>query len=203
MPMPPVPITTTVSPPRTPARRAAEPYPVGTAQASSAAGTSGKSGSIFTSEFAATTVCSAKAPIFDTWPRRRPSMVWWRKVPSVGMPGARVPDPVSHRYSIPEAHHRHWPQTATKEVTTWSPGANPSTPAPTSTTTPEPSWPPIVGDMAGNPNARNVSGGGASFPCRMCSSEWHSPVAASRTKTSPALGGSSSNSSTDHGRPYS
>ncbi|OBG58953.1 hypothetical protein A5702_07690 [Mycobacterium sp. E3339] len=75
VPIPPVPITTTVSPPRTPARRAAEPYPVGTAQANSAAGTSGKLGSIFTSEFAATTVCSAKAPILDTWPRFRPSRV--------------------------------------------------------------------------------------------------------------------------------
>ncbi|OBF99207.1 hypothetical protein A5773_08375 [Mycobacterium sp. 852014-52450_SCH5900713] len=117
------------------------------------------------------------------------------------MPGARVPDPVSHRYSIPEAHQRHCPQTATKDVTTWSPGANPATPGPTSTTTPEPSCPPIVGDMAGNPKARNVSGGAASFPCRMCSSEWQSPQAASRTSTSPAFGGSSSNSSTVQGRP--
>ncbi|ORV62794.1 hypothetical protein AWC03_06580 [Mycobacterium europaeum] len=75
VPIPPVPITTTVSPPRTPARRAADPYPVGAAQASRAAGTSGKSGSIFTSELAATTVCSANAPILDTWPRLRPSTV--------------------------------------------------------------------------------------------------------------------------------
>ena len=52
VPMPPAPITTAVSPPRTLARRAAEPYPVGTAQASSAAGTSGKSRSILTNEFA-------------------------------------------------------------------------------------------------------------------------------------------------------
>ncbi|OBB68552.1 hypothetical protein A5758_08775 [Mycobacterium sp. 852014-50255_SCH5639931] len=75
MPIPPVPITTTVSPPRTPARRADDPYPVGTAHASRAAGTSGKPGSILTSEFAATTVCSANAPILDTWPRSRPSTV--------------------------------------------------------------------------------------------------------------------------------
>ncbi|OBH32366.1 hypothetical protein A5692_15060 [Mycobacterium sp. E342] len=75
VPIPPVPITTTVSPPRTPARRAADPYPVGTAQASRAAGSRGRPESIFTSELAATTVCSANAPILDTWPRLRPSTV--------------------------------------------------------------------------------------------------------------------------------
>ncbi|OOK76391.1 hypothetical protein BZL30_4201 [Mycobacterium kansasii] len=44
---------------------------------------------------------------------------------------------------------------------------------------------------------------GASLPWRMCSSEWHNPVAARRTRTSPERGGSRSNSSTVHGRPYS
>ncbi|ORW59254.1 hypothetical protein AWC20_09910 [Mycobacterium parmense] len=174
---------------------------MGTAHASRAAGSSGMSGSILTSEFTDTTVCSANAPILDTWPRSSPSTVWWRKVPSVGIPGSKVPDPASHRYSIPEAHQRHRPQTATNEVTTWSPGANRVTPGPTSTTTPDPSCPPMVGDIAVASPGPSVFGGGASRPWRMCSSEWHSPVAARRTRTSPARGGSRSISSTDQGRP--
>ncbi|AJK79001.1 hypothetical protein PICSAR240_00632 [Mycobacterium avium subsp. paratuberculosis] len=88
------------------------------AQDSSALGASGNCCSIFTSEFVDTTVCSAKAPIFAMWPRLPPPAVWWRKVPSVGIPGIMVPMPTSQRYSIPLAHQRHWPHTATNDITT-------------------------------------------------------------------------------------
>ena len=54
--------------------------------------------------------------------------------------------------------------------------------------------------MVGGANRRGASGG-TSTPIRMCSSEWHSPLAASWIKTSPARGGSNENSSTDHGCP--
>ena len=57
---------------------------------------------------------------------------------------------------------------------------------PTASTYPAPSWPPIIGAANGT------------SPVRWCSSEWHSPAAATRTSTSPERGGSSSMSSTFH-----
>ena len=48
------------------------------------------------------------------------------------------------------------------------------------------------------PISSAMSAGSAMSPVTMCSSEWHSPEAASLTSTSPALGGSSSMSSTLH-----
>ena len=60
--------------------------------------------------------------------------------------------------------------------TTWSPGASQSTSGPTSSTTPAPSWPPMIG----SPNGRS--------PVTRCSSEWHSPEPTSRTSTSPCFG---------------
>ena len=75
MPIPPTPITTTVSPARMPERFATEPKPVGMAHDSSALGTSGRCGSIFTSEFVDTTVCLANAPTFARWPSGLPSAV--------------------------------------------------------------------------------------------------------------------------------
>jgi hypothetical protein len=74
-------------------------------------------------------------------------------------------------YSMPELHHRQVPQTATNDVTTWSPGENSLTPSPTSTTTPDPSWPPIIGNMPGRPKDSITSLGTDMSPLRMCSSE--------------------------------
>ncbi|AJK79002.1 hypothetical protein AFC81_07015 [Mycobacterium avium subsp. paratuberculosis] len=68
---------------------------------------------------------------------------------------------------------------------------------------PEPSWPPMVGNMVGSPSDRITSLGADMSPLRMWSSEWHKPAAAICTRTSPARGGSSSNSSTDQGPPTS
>src|SRR5258708_18978203 len=57
-------------------------------------------------------------------------------------------------------------------------------------TTPAPSWPRTTG--SGVPN----------WPPSMCASEWHTPVAASRTTTSPAAGSSSVRSSMASGALY-
>jgi len=73
-----------------------------------------------------------------------------------------------------------------KAVTTWSPSSSPVTPGPTLTTVPAPSCPPSTG------NATGVA------PVTRCSSEWHSPEAASWTVTSPDRGSPISISSTDH-----
>src|SRR5215207_6291311 len=68
--------------------------------------------------------------------------------------------------------------------TTWSPGCNHDTFSPTSSTTPAPSWPPMIGSSNGR------------SPVTRCSSEWHIQDAASFTSTSPGPGASSSTSST-------
>src|ERR1700720_4478752 len=119
------------------------------------------------------------------------------------MPGAIVAAPSSQRYSMPDAHQRQCPHTATNDITTWSPGANSVTPYPISTTVPEPSWPPIIGNNGVRPNSRAISLETDMSPRRTWSSEWHRPAAAISTSTSPVRGASSSKSSTDHGPPTS
>src|SRR6476660_2059916 len=119
------------------------------------------------------------------------------------MPGAIVAAPSSHRYSIPDAHQRQCPHTATNDITTWSPGTKPVTPSPISTTVPAPSWPPTMGNIGIRPYLRATSLETDMSPLRMWSSEWHRPAAAISTSTSPVRGGSSSKSSTDRGPPTS
>src|SRR6266545_3018130 len=75
---------------------------------------------------------------------------------------------------------------------TWSPGFTLVTPAPTSSTTPAPSWPKMTGN--------SPSG---SAPERVNSSVWQTPVALISTSTSPVRGPSSSTSSTTSGLPAS
>src|SRR6266508_6866965 len=48
------------------------------------------------------------------------------------------------------------------------------------------------------PSCPATMGSRAVEPARMCSSEWHSPAAISRTRTSPAFGGSRSTSVSSH-----
>src|ERR1700751_4960893 len=62
---------------------------------SSALDTSGRCRSILTIEFVDTTVCSANVPTFARWPRSLPSAVWWRKGPSVVVPGLEIGDAVA------------------------------------------------------------------------------------------------------------
>ena len=108
---------------------------------------------------------------------------WWRAVPSSWRPDMSVA-PTSQRFEWPVAQGGHCPQAGTNPKTTWSPGASPRTPGPTSSTTPAPSCPPMMGSEPGR------------SPVTRCSSEWHMPDAASLTSTSPSRGGSSSIGST-------
>src|SRR6266446_1350670 len=72
--------------------------------------------------------------------------------------------------------YQHEPQNGTQLRTTWSFGLTRWTPAPTFSTTPAPSWPSTQG-----------SGMGRS-PVMACRSLWHTPLAPSRTSTSPSRG---------------
>ena len=76
--------------------------------------------------------------------RSIPLMEWWRWVPSYWVPIMRVA-PTSHRLECPRAHDGHFPHAGMNPNTTWSPGARSVTPGPTSSTTPAPSWPPMIG----------------------------------------------------------
>ena len=95
--------------------------------------------------------------------------------------------PRSQRLEWPVAHGTQRPHDGMNPNTTWSPGDSQLTPSPTSSTTPAPSCPPMIG------------GGNGRSPVTTCSSLWHIPEAAILTSTSPALGGSSSMSSTLQG----
>src|SRR5688572_29791192 len=75
---------------------------------------------------------------------------------------------------------------------TWSPGASPTTPAPSASTTPAPSSPSTMG--TGTP---------CQLPSAACRQLWQTPLAVMRTSTSPARGASSSTSSTRSGLPCS
>src|SRR4249919_658923 len=85
-----------------------------------------------------------------------------------------------------------------KLAETWSPGWTLFTPWPTSTTTPAPSWPPMRGNGSGRPSCSRRASDGIMSPVTRCSSEWHRPAAPILSRTSPALGGWSSISSTFH-----
>src|SRR3569833_3873620 len=73
---------------------------------------------------------------------------------------------------------------------TWSPFFSDVTPAPTSITTPAPSWPKITGNKPSG-----------SAPERVNSSVWQTPEALISIRTSPALGPSRSTSSITRGCP--
>ncbi len=174
-PTPPHPTTTTVSPGRTLARSTAEPNPVEMPQLIRAAALSDASGSIFTSDASLTTMWSANVP---SWVIRLTlaSPRWCRQVMSLIIGPARVNMPRSHRCWRPEAHQKQVPQAGMKAAATWSPTATVSTPSPTSTTTPAPSWPPMHGKSESTPKTDRISGSTLMSPLRRCSSEWHIPA---------------------------
>src|SRR5579862_3099602 len=90
----------------------------------------------------------------------------------------------SHSGNLPERQYRQRPHGPYNASTTWSPGATSVTPRPTSSTTPAPSWPSTSGSTATG-----------DVPCSTCRSDPHTPVAATRTSTSPGCGGPTSMSS--------
>ncbi|SKX22550.1 Uncharacterised protein [Mycobacteroides abscessus subsp. massiliense] len=72
MPMPPAPITTTVSPARTSPVRTADPYPVVTPHPINAALSNGVPWSTLTKEAFGTTVYSENVPSKHIWPTSSP-----------------------------------------------------------------------------------------------------------------------------------
>ncbi len=190
MPTPPAPMTTTVSPGRTSATLVAEPQPVVTPQPTSAATSSGMSGSTLTSDASCTVMYGEKVPSRHIWMTRCPRAEI-RKLPSLMLWPVSSPAPRSQRFWCPLEHGGHTPQAGMNAVTTWSPSFSVVTPGPTLVTMPAPSCPPITGSSTGVP------------PVTRCSSEWHSPEAASSTVTSCARGSPTSISSTDQSPPTS
>src|SRR5881628_3112997 len=78
------------------------------------------------------------------------------------------------RLGCPARQKKHAPHGGTHEMITWSPGATDETPSPTAMTSPAPSWPSTHGTGLG------------SVPSCTDTSEWQTPLAATRIRTSPA-----------------
>ena len=76
----------------------------------------------------------------------------------------------------PDTQYSQRPHEGMNETETWSPGARSLTLSPTDSTTPEPSWPPMKGNIESTPKRESTSGGAVMSPTRLCSSEWHSPA---------------------------
>ena len=68
-------------------------------------------------------------------------------VPSIALP--RIQPPVVQCEYMPLRQYSHLPQDEMQEISTWSPGLKVVTPAPTSSTTPTPSWPRMRPGVAG------------------------------------------------------
>ena len=146
MPMPPMPMTMTVSPAFTSPAWTAVPQPVPTPQPVRQATSSGMSLGILTVERTSTVVISANVPSPHIWPTGVPSEVWKRKLSASSQrePVSRLA-PESQMYCWPLAQYRQRPQPGRNEKTTWSPSSKPLVPGPTAVTTPAPSCPPRKG----------------------------------------------------------
>ena len=93
------------------------------------------------------------------------------------------PSELRHQLGWPVLQARHAPQLARVAITTWSPGLTDFTSEPTDSTTPAPSCPMTVG--AGN----------GIVPSMTDKSEWQTPAAAMRTRTSLGPGWRTSSAS--------
>ena len=102
---------------------------------------------------------------------------------AVGLRMARDGDP-EHSHCRPRWHSRHRRQGAYQDRATDRPMADGSSPAPTASMTPAPSCPSTIGP------------GRSQSPSRTWRSEWHTPDAVIRTRTSPGRGSSSRSVST-------
>ena len=170
-PTPPQPITATVSPARTPPRFTAEPNPVERPHEINAAARRSHHGSRRISDASCTTMYSLNAPTWHIrlsgWSPNR-----WRHVPSEIIGPARIVEPRSQMYDRPDTQYSQVPQDGVNETATWSPGAKAVTPSPTDSTTPEPSWPPIAGNIESRPESiSRTTGSWVMPPLRRLSSE--------------------------------
>src|SRR5262249_38290977 len=172
---------------RTSPARTAEPQPVGTPQATSAATSKPIHSGILMTENSCTTAYCENVPSTHRPPKSSPP--WWnRNVPSGNIP---VPAflPALHRFWRPVAQYRHWPQAGVNEQGTWSPTATLVAASPTASTMPAPSCPPTLGTRIG------------ASPLWVWSSEGHKPAAQKCTLISFAFGSSNSSSVISHGWP--
>ena len=166
-PTPPAPMTSTEDPGVIPAVLSAAPTPVVTPQPTRAATSSGTSSSIFTAAIPGTMVSSANVPQpvmapTTVSPRRNCGLALMAKKPSM------------HRLGWPRpVQYGQVPHGGEKAMMTWSPGATWVTPSPMSVTTPAPSWPSTAGGVWGI------------VPFMADRSEWHTPLWAIFTLTSP------------------
>ena len=94
-----------------------------------------------------------------------PSGIRWRNEGESGQAHGR-----------PARHDRHLPHGTSHDSATGWPTDSDRTPGPTASTTPAPSWPIAIGVGRGH------------SPSRTWRSEWHTPDARIRTRTSPARG---------------
>ena len=117
-PTPPQPITATVEPGSTLAALNTAPTPVITPQPTSAARSSGMSGSIFTIAFSCTSISSAKDDRFRNWFISSPPFHDRRRE----TPGGNLTSVFSHRLGWPVTHCGQVPQNTERQVMTWSPG---------------------------------------------------------------------------------
>src|SRR6185437_1396029 len=162
-PTPPTPNTAAVSPGRTRARLSTAPTPVSTPQPMRQADVSGTSFGIRTAWTSETTVSSEKTEVAAKLYAGCPS-----KVNGVPM----FPRDRRQRVGWPVPQARQVPQLARVATTTWSPAFTDRTSEPAAWTTPAPSWP------------RTTGGGNGIVPSMTDRSEWHTPAAPTRTRTS-------------------
>ena len=116
-----------------------------TPQPTSVARSSGTSGSIFTSAFSWTTICSAKAERFMNWFIGSPPRQDSRR----DMPGISLTSVFSQRFGCPVVHCEQPPQNTDKQPMTWSPGFKYETSLPAASTTPATSCPSTTGRGCG------------------------------------------------------
>ena len=140
----PAPNTTQVEPGRTAAVRIAAPRPVERPQANRQAASSGACGSIRASAISGITVYCAKVEVPMKWRIGSPSRES-RVVPSGRWPRFCCSRIARQRFVSGLRQWTHSRHCGENSVTTWSPSASESTPSPSRSTTPAPSWPSTVG----------------------------------------------------------
>jgi hypothetical protein len=138
---------------------------------------SGTVGSIGTTACCGSTISSAKVPVPAKPKIGSPSRRKW------GVMMALIWTAEQRCGDVRSTQNEHSPHGGLQATMTWSPTFTEVTPSPTSAMTPAPSWPSTAG------------AGWGMVPVMPERSEWHTPVAAILTFTSPATGSTTSTSS--------
>src|SRR5271168_454359 len=115
MPIPPTPMTITVSPTLTCAEFTAEPQPVPTPHPSRHNVSNGISFGTFTALLTSTVVYSENVDNPAIWPTGRPARCNRKLVGSSNREPTNKLAPRSQRFCIPDAHQRQWPHAGRNE----------------------------------------------------------------------------------------